>query len=106
MQNQTKLCDGGFMETDDPVVAVCFLERYVSSPRYLGETVLLAVNRLQVQLQYSGEQSGWFLYPIRIPAATVAEVWRGGNAVATGALACSTGDSIDEWLRQHTKEAK
>ena len=110
----TKLLDSGELRTSDPIVASCFLNRYVSSPRYVGDTVLLAVNALQVELQYAGEQSGWFLYPILVPAATVAKVtsYRTGNTYDNTAFIIINHLTMTEsrfyrlvsWLRKHTQE--
>jgi hypothetical protein len=74
----TRFSDDGYLETDDPVVAACFLGCVVMSPRrrrYASDRLpLLSIGCDQVELQTAGEQSASYLYPILVPAVSVAVV--------------------------------
>lgn len=114
----TTLRDDGYLETDDPVVAACFL----------GKAVIGLDGAEQVQFtlrqitRYAGidqtamtKRATAYLYPIRIPAATVAEVanpktpsgyivylillWK---SQGTGSATHSK-DPLSDWLRTHTE---
>ena len=108
----TTLLDTGYLETDDPVVAACFLEKMVWVEDPDGEQVercLFTLSRCEVCSDYD------YPYPIRIPASTVAEVWgdqpglRLRHGVILAALdESSHDDDIHEtllhWIDQHTQE--
>ena len=108
----TKLRDDGFMETDDPVVAACFLDKEFPD----GSMVV----GLDIEgVQWFDENTQTFsnhAFPILIPAKTVAEVIADAVhgsltwfvIVATIPVADGTmagGDWVlKTWTRTHTKE--
>jgi len=110
----TSLRDDGYLETDCPVVAACFLRREVLMRR-LGtqlqhETELAAVSDDGVQNWKGAEHC----YPILIPAATVAEVCGFRDSMignTTHGILCLFTQPADEaksqimaWLRTPVKE--
>ena len=105
----TKLLDSGYLETDDPVVAVCFLER--EAPRDTLYSV--SDNHCEIIAPEGGEDGDLTVqnqaYPILVPASTVAEVvdarrYLGGHIKEWGIIEMYVGrDSLTEWLRKHTQ---
>ncbi len=106
----TKLRDDGCLETDDPVVAACFLGRRGVIVRTEGGSRMPArLDSVAADQTYShGIPSP---YPIRIPAATVAEVECGNSGIEPHwLLLCHSVDvtgsqrTLIQWLRKHTQE--
>ena len=108
----TELLESGYLSTDDPVVAACFLGRMV----YWDETLedewdyrLEAVAKERCDVFADGDPD-FITYPILIPAKVVAEkmdedplVWfvivdrLPGQAITDGSR------TIDTWLRSHAQ---
>jgi len=109
----TTLKDDGYLETDDPVVAVCFLDEKIRFERdhtdSLVELVGVSKDRVDVYPP-AGLAVDEREYPILIPAKTVAEVWKDADPVKLSALAAATSGRCDnpfpmfDWLTTHTKE--
>ena len=107
----TKLRDDGYLETDDAVVAACFLGR---NARFIFFDTKEISDGLYAVLTI--RQDGWnnHDYPIFIPAKTVAEVCdkQAVNPVPLVVLVTATGGRSDApmklfaWLRTHTKEGE
>lgn len=101
----TKLRDDGYLETDDPVVAACFLGKTVFSERKEQCFELEEVSKAQ---PYGHFIKPVIAYPILIPARTVAEVYDSGDTF-THAVLGSIGMyehptmTLDDWLRTHTE---
>ena len=101
----TRLNDDGYLETDDPVVAACFLgqEGLIEGL----DDFLDSVGTLTIGFCDSEGNESTTDYPIRIPAATVAEVWDKASSIVIGVLYRVSVDShVDllEWLRTHTED--
>ena len=105
----TTLRDDGYLETDDPVVAACFLGKTVRITTLGGwtESKMWRINRRYVDLVACENAS----YPIRIPASTVAEVeCHNIGTEAHWLMLCHSVDptgsqrTLIAWLRQHTQE--
>ena len=102
----TRLCDDGFLETDSAIVAACFLgmnAHFVSWDRKEPSQGLYRVNAVM--------PNGWnnHEWPIRIPAATVAEVWHSGEVPFRTLLASICHEpslTLNCWLRKHTEIQK
>ena len=103
----TRLLDSGYLETDDPVVAACFLGKgffptLFNGKRSFGIMTLLLVSP-------DGVLPGVDVkFPYFIPAATVAEVYgQGMTAPAVGlqeVVLFQATHGLRAWLRQHTEE--
>ncbi len=99
----TTLRDDGLLETDDPVVAACFLGQRIDSG------YVLCVIRNNGWGSWSGEEQAREAgpYPILIPAKTVAEVW--DDDLRVGSVLCEYGEdygrmNLTDWLRTHTQD--
>jgi len=109
----TKLRDDGFLETDDCVVAACFLGRRARSGRYgiwpKTPPSAMIIDRVLATRVYA--PLGRYSYPILIRASVVRKVWNGGIAAEVLHYAvCKEGreralriDVVRNWLRTHTK---
>lgn len=110
----TRLRDDGYLETDDPVVASCFLEQAVCQGSPSAYTYLLSAVSADT---WSEMEWG---YPILIPAATVAEVikersespvfwdvlmWAVMDTEARESEEAPDMNSLYRWLRTHTGES-
>ena len=110
----TKLRDDGYLETDDPVVAACFIEKVVdvcfekdsdemSSPEVYWEPLkLYAVAKHCVYISDFDKGS----YPILIPAKTVAEVCDAVPGQRRTLIVLSidnwdVGGKLEVWLQAH-----
>ena len=103
----TTLRDDGYLETDDPVVAACFMGRDIcgmscNSDRqeaYDIETFYLR----SVDTSGGCSVNGIYCYPLLIPASTVAEVW--GLISAAFLLLCGIESiAMFNWIRKHTED--
>lgn len=110
----TKLRDDGYLETDDPVVAACFIGKETHSDHMLGhigqQIMWLFELCAPAKSQVLGEDDCWYLYPILIPAKTVAEVATDeeGDESNAAVVIGLYQDPIDnlylaDWLRKHAK---
>lgn len=111
----TRLLDTGMLETDDPVVAACFLDKLVFKRNFAGKPY--ALSALVIRGKDTGYPSDW---PILITARVVAEVCSfRRNATTTEdfsdvfwhiAIALDVDNDDDgegvlyDWLRKHVKE--
>ena len=117
----TKLRDDGMMEIDDSVVAACFLGRECLglSGRPNGQDGYEEEPTTPVAIYESGVYDGERLYmwPILIPASTVAEVcgwspdtpgyrWTTSVPAVIQAFDGPTPGCLSMWLRTHTQEEK
>ena len=103
----TQLLDSGYLETDDCVVAACFIgksARFVSWDRKTLSQGLYLIELVTVK--------GWNShdYPILVPASTVAEVECGRSGIEPHwLLLCHSVDvtgsqrTLIQWLRKHTQ---
>ena len=100
----TKLRDDGYLETDDPVVAACFLG-YEAKTGYSLTTV-----RSDGWDSWSEAEQARYgsAYPIRIPAETFKSVWRSDDAIREFLYQRIRARSIDvlDWFRTHTQEGE
>lgn len=104
----TKLRNDGYLETDDPVVAACFLRKNIEADNvhhipgagYLNEVHSTAV------------VVGWTrcLYPILIPAQTVAEMCYDDDGVSetrefsiVAMYLDYPNPELDDWISEHTE---
>ena len=112
----TTLRDDGYLSTDDPVVAACFLGRDVKSEALTvpDGTYRRAPNGEWWGITLDGVYSdfaiwmcGPYSYPILIPAATVAEVALPDvNYRLYQLITYSVPEQrLDNWIHQHTEEA-
>ena len=114
----TTLRDDGYLQTDDPVVAACFLEKRVVENRKKREGLLCRIDVTQKGIVFGvgfweTDRIYKFEYDtkaILIAAKTVAEVWKDADPVKLSALAAATGGRCDnpfpmfDWLTTYTKE--
>lgn len=97
----TTLRDDGYLETDDPVVAACFLGRTIHLPS--GAQVVTAVNARRVATPTCAVE-----YPVLVPASAVSQVWNSPqNAFVRMVVAWShpadfDGCDLGRWLGAHT----
>ena len=118
----TSLLDSGELETDDLEVAACFFRKKVIGKiaihvalHHSGEFVLSDVRNLGWSSGVGDSDGNWWDLPIRIPAATVAEVtgWDSSTTadltdawqhvtVALGGV--EAGGELFQWLRKHIQE--
>lgn len=97
----TTLRDDGYLETDDPVVAACFIGRqiyrgYHETLKSVTETGVGSIDRAWNYTSCA--------YPILIPAKTVAEVYDGRVAIMLRVLLNLTEREMRRWLAPHAKE--
>ncbi len=113
----TTLRDDGYLETDDPVVMGCFWRKKVRGAiaihvelHHSDEFVLADMRDLGWTKGVGDGNGNWWDYPIRIPAATVAEVYgQGMQSVPVGpieAVLFQATDGLRPWLRKHTEIQK
>ena len=100
----TRLRDDGYLETDDPVVTACFLNRKVRQCLRKGFIKLLGVYS-----EFWDACGVMTPYPLLIPAATVAEVWEAGDVFVNQVLGAigmyeHPTYTLGDWLRAHIGE--
>jgi len=104
----TKLRDNGFLETDDPVVAACFLGQ---NARFIFFDTKEISQGLYGVLTIRSD--GWnnHDYPILIPASVVAEAVNLNGPISPPTFAAKVVEfatrvglpELYPWLRKHTK---
>lgn len=108
----TTLRDDGYLETDDPVVAACFLEfdSGIIDPGICEQTIDAVC--WNAWMNCSGDR---YDYPILIPAATVAKVTGFSGLYAftnrhEAHTLCAAGrlnrGALHRWLRTHTERGE
>ena len=102
----TTLRDDGYLETDDPPVVACFLDKWgVIVTSEGGSRMTVELDGVTTDQTYShGIPSS---YPIRVSAALVAEVW--DDDLRIGPVLEGYGNfsvsNLGDWKRKHTEEA-
>ena len=101
------LRDDGYLETDDPVVAACFLGKEAKFIMWDTREPSSELYRINAIMPNGWNNHGW---PIRIPAATVAEVCEYSDGHVVGYWfelilhARMGGQILADWLRTHTED--
>ena len=106
----TKLRDDGYLSTDSPVVAACFIDRefrWNASTRFDDEASKIGDEIYGVTSGYVipyGKEwpHGMFTYPTLIPADVVAEVWVKRDLEWVTLLFATSLNEMTDWLRKHT----
>ncbi len=108
----TTLRDDGYLETDDPVVAVCFLGKEAKFIMWDTREVSSELYRINAIMPNGWNNHGW---PLLVPAATVAEVcrltkvgefevWQHQSKAWTLVANGVDSGKLASWLRKHTEE--